>query len=639
MKPFVKKYSPWFLLVAMMAFIPWWLSKIQHPPELDQHTLEATNRWIDTETERIYGPSNTAGWSEVRDAVKGPLEDASTKMNRFSRFGNWAEVLENDYQELVSEHDKLLNMIKSAAEKGTSYKQLSTILTEENIEDYSSTGYFLAAQSYGKSRRIIAQRAMAHHDWNTVLHELEKIEKVSHVIEPGPLINKLIAIAIRNIMYHGYRDMLAYSPPNEILKRAADQLRRIRSKESPEYLVWLTENALIHKISNSHISKHSTSWKDSGVYAGYSVVNRLTWKPELIHDSRLRAWAWQYQQDDIMRLILSGAKYDQFAYRGLKWTSNPAAQKYMTRLIEDQPEILDALIPGFKKAKSDLENPDLLTLAYLLTPPIWSYYSEARMRFNVVKWKGRVTEAAFRTRIFRTEHDRWPETIAELNMTNIADSTQPSLRIAWHETDSDLRNALWRTLRLRNQFWSPKRNHSDKPSVINRVSSLYRFSDTIHLLANTQAIQRRTKLVTSAECTWRIITDNPRFTVPENLNVSSRPLTNAQAQQIVAWARKNPDKGQANNLLPFGEKQNDSSETIDPVWILQNGGVVNPEDLEESIMLPIKIESRVELRAPERVLVIWTAGPDGVDDQGRIAYDTTNGTRSRGDILAFPEEY
>lgn len=44
-------------------------------------------------------------------------------------------------------------------------------------------------------------------------------------------------------------------------------------------------------------------------------------------------------------------------------------------------------------------------------------------------------------------------------------------------------------------------------------------------------------------------------------------------------------------------------------------------------------------RAPEKALVIWSPGPDGMDDGGRIVYDPTNGTISGGDLVVFPEGY
>ena len=61
--------------------------------------------------------------------------------------------------------------------------------------------------------------------------------------------------------------------------------------------------------------------------------------------------------------------------------------------------------------------------------------------------------------------------------------------------------------------------------------------------------------------------------------------------------------------------------------------VTEPENLIKDVRLTMRP------RAPERALIVWSPGPDGVDDEGRIVYDPTNGTISGGDLVAFPEGY
>ncbi|MCL5271635.1 MAG: hypothetical protein M1457_14020 [bacterium] len=51
------------------------------------------------------------------------------------------------------------------------------------------------------------------------------------------------------------------------------------------------------------------------------------------------------------------------------------------------------------------------------------------------------------------------------------------------------------------------------------------------------------------------------------------------------------------------------------------------------------IRLTAKLRAPARVLAVWSPGPDGRDDGARLAYDPTNGTVSPGDIIVYPQGY
>jgi hypothetical protein len=44
-------------------------------------------------------------------------------------------------------------------------------------------------------------------------------------------------------------------------------------------------------------------------------------------------------------------------------------------------------------------------------------------------------------------------------------------------------------------------------------------------------------------------------------------------------------------------------------------------------------ETPLRYRAVGSGYLIWSVGPDGVDDAGEIRYDPTNGTHSRGDVV------
>jgi len=54
---------------------------------------------------------------------------------------------------------------------------------------------------------------------------------------------------------------------------------------------------------------------------------------------------------------------------------------------------------------------------------------------------------------------------------------------------------------------------------------------------------------------------------------------------------------------------------------------------------PHAVRVTATLKAPARALAIWSPGPDGRDNGGRITYDPTNGTFSGGDVIVYPEGY
>jgi hypothetical protein len=49
-------------------------------------------------------------------------------------------------------------------------------------------------------------------------------------------------------------------------------------------------------------------------------------------------------------------------------------------------------------------------------------------------------------------------------------------------------------------------------------------------------------------------------------------------------------------------------------------------------------ETPLRYRAVGAGYLIWSVGPDGVDDAGEIRYDPTNGTHSRGDVVRLSDD-
>ena len=102
--------------------------------------------------------------------------------------------------------------------------------------------------------------------------------------------------------------------------------------------------------------------------------------------------------------------------------------------------------------------------------------------------------------------------------------------------------------------------------------------------------------------------------------------------------------------LPLERARRVTDESTDEYWAKKfvkdeeifppdKRGANRPTMKARTIPVPQSIRLTARLRAPKKALVLWSTGPEGVDDGGRICYDVSNGVGSVGDIVMFPEGY
>lgn len=629
-------------LVAILILVPllvlWW----QWVPPVDMATVEALAKWADAKTLRNFGPPNVDGWRAAAAAwdlsqMKNNPRLARVTGRSAGRATDhiaWAQAFEPDYSELSGVMTNVAQGYLDAAAGGTAYPGATHWLRrapEKANAPLPPGPDYLAVQAVARWLRLSAERAMERGEWHEALGSLGAIVSVERGIEPGGVIGSLVGgVALRAMAYDGYAALLQCDPPPEVLLEAIARMRTLHLTD-PHDDATLPIDEKLQGIGQAGAGANQ-GFPARALFEQAAVA--LALQGRQIEDPALRRWAGRYDRtlDNSKERGALGDVAGLVPATGLSWTTLPAARKFVRSVLARESAAVQgasAPAPGLDSEKLDpltrLEFTHATTVVNFIERP-------SRMRNGALP--GWVIEAALRARYFRATQDRWPETMAELDAA--LPLTQdpftgkdlpfpaPQLTLEWIETRNhpDLRAALWGTLPLpRDPKPAPM---PARPATQDAwdVRWFLQQEDAILPVAYREALAEHPRLVTQAEALYWF---------RKNTNAKSAggyPLSDRFARAITDWADK-AHPGPGDRSVPTGNP--DSAVRISGL----------PQDLlaETDQRPPESYELRAHLIAPDRVLTIRTVGPDGQDRGGLVAYDPTNGTRSPGDVLAFPERF
>jgi hypothetical protein len=250
-----------------------------------------------------------------------------------------------------------------------------------------------------------------------------------------------------------------------------------------------------------------------------------------------------------------------------RWTTVPAMRRRAQRI----PESYYASDPWMSAGSAKRLPPLLYLLSRVGLPDTRHQAREAGRRLDVARWKTQAIANAYRVRVFRDEHGRWP-TPEEYNLRLGAGSS-----LDYHVL-------------------------ADPAPLLNRFLGIH---DTYHQYPDNFA--------------WNWTPEDPSkvvavvFSTPQGVRKNDR----TELGRLAANTNLAPWVADIMRVPSFVE-------SVDVEELEVNDSVQRAQP-----------ESRVtaHLRLPEKSYWVTHPGPDGIADGPRLEYDPTNGTMSRGDIV------
>jgi len=637
MKPHFKR---WGWLYGVCAFVVLWplvLWRLQRIPPLDNATIRKATEELDRQIEREYGPSI---WKKYQAFDKKFEEERSLVGNpHFERLSlhylnvqSSSSIMKEEVVSLREQYGSRFEEWDRLVHEGIANVPFSDMPPMEFDKSQPTwMSNFLMIQTMAKARKAMAMQSLSEADWNSALPELKSNALLSDPIRADFLLGYLIHLACRGIGYSAYNQLLWAEAPVEIQKKALQDLLGLRSTEPR-----LTP--VIRQIEHLYLPTHlaiGSKWSErtTSLIAFFLSVESKIPAANHFQNTRLKSWAARYtritpnQSLRIQRSIFPAQ---------VKWTTIPSYVRWLSESIEHEPILFEDSI----YSKELLDSGDRWTLA--LINGDWFIrrdWVDAISRGRVAVTRSRLLESAFAARLYRHNRGEWPENLSELIPDYIpsldsekegADETGPylPLQIAWLDIDDQTRQMLWEeNLPMRSIKQLSIESRSDNRQTV--LTAYGRSQDWLNQpvipIAVAQEFRAHPKLVADAKvwmCTDPVAYSGAMAIYPREL-IDRLP-----------WKRIDPD---------HARKITDRYDRM----IANDGPSMRNYDLskihsasdEEPLEYPRGIRFWAKLRAPEKALVIWSPGPDGVDDGGRIVYDPTNGTISGGDLVVFPEGY
>lgn len=645
-----KRYGWLYAVCAVLVLWPLVVWRMQRVPPLDPQTIEEVAKWLDSEVERRYG---RALWQEF-ESFEERWEKEGLSLSRDPRFervtrhyplpgtGPVAELFKPDLDSLAEIYKPHFDDWDRLAQQGVSYVPRESlwvkqgeILSASQPSDLSPN--YLMIQMMVKLRRTLADQTIQEGRWEEALGQLRSNAHMGDPLRASALISLLIDVACRAIAYSAYEALLSSDTPPEVEHSALEDLIRLRSTD-PRL------DPTVKKIINTEIFQYvipdEADWQE---YIGFvslgAAVDTAVESRESFSSQTLRSFGERYHQNYTRDPGFSYL-FRLFEYGGNRWTTIPASVKWLKWVADSEPSLFEQhSIPEHL-----LESLDRWTLALLFADHFAGsdLLNEPLTRSRVTMTQGRLLEAAFAARLYHQERGEWPASMEDLipsylpSFVEDASAETYSLpflpfQIAWQEVDDDLRSILWDEvlpLEILDSSRPPAKALEQGTMEINRLSTSRDWLEQpVIPLAIAEALQAHPKLVEKAEVR---MTDRD---VPRGGDLS-------RWKDLVPWkpleadyARRVTDQSDA--LLWSSWRFNRDEIQLPPYERGEN----RPQVTERTVDPPRAIRLMATLRAPKRVLEIWSPGPDGQDDSGRIIYDPTNGTLSRGDIAIFPEGF
>ena len=619
MKKHFKKY--WWLYVICIAVVAWPIvvSRMQQIPPIEAETARAIWKWIDSEIEKNYG---TPMWDEFKaledSLTESGFRQGDPRVNRISSLmSGESEILWRDLDVLYDVYGDLFDKWNTLSQKGIYYSPLEGIgRGRVQVPD------FLFCQTSAKVLREWAKQAIARKDWDKALKQIEATADFGNSIRGKALIGHLFAVAIRKIVYKGYESFFRDDVPAEVEKAALESLVRLRNTD-PVY-----NNLVV--LSELRCSLERFPENRGGFFAIQSLfhaVGNYVLAREQIANKNLRDWANHFYNMYMYDLDKSEFPYLLnyiFTRYGFKWTTIPASVKWLKAVISSNtPPVTQFSVPNEFKTKTDLWSETLLL--NMIFNPYWNIEDNLH-RTRVASTFGRLYEIAFAARLYKREHGIWPKKVEDLvpdYLPSIGDSKKAAdkyytpYNIAERDVDPELKAILFGKKIPIPITWviNNVRNYATISDEIDLRSSLPWSEEPVSFVATAEFLQQHPKLVEYAKVWMKSSVDTPEANkdewIPLDPDYARRVTDETDALEWSKASKKN---------LPLDKR-----------------GENRPTLTERTVQPPKAVRVTAKLHTPEKVVVIWSPGPDGIDDGGRIAYDPTNGTASRGDLLVFPE--
>lgn len=650
MKEHFKRYGWLYGVCAVLVLWPLVVWRMQRVPPLDPQTIEEVAKWLDSEVERRYGQPL---WREF-ESFEERWEKEGLSLSRDPRFervtrhyprpgtGPAAELFKPDLDSLAEIYKPYFDEWDRLAQQGIFYVPRQSLwVKQDEILSSSQLGditpNYSMVQMMVKLRRSLADQTIQEGRWEEALSQLRSNAHMGDPHRASALIGLLIDVACRAIAYSAYEALLSSDAPSEVEHFALKDLVRLRPTD-PQL------DSTVRKIINTEIYQYVIPYEaDWQKYIGFvslgAAVDTAVESRESFRSQTLRSFGERYHEKYTLEPGFSYL-FRLFEYGGNRWTTIPASVKWLKRVADSEPSFFEPHdIP-----ESLLESLDRWTLALLFADhfPGSDLLNEPLTRSRVTMTQGRLLEAAFAARLYHQERGEWPSGMEDLvpdyippfvDSASAETHTAPFLpfQIAWQEVDDNLRPILWDEvlpLEALESGRSPAKALERGPIEIDRLSTSRDWLEQpVIPLAIAEALQAHPQLVEKAEVQ---MTDRE---VPRGGDLS-------RWKDLVPWkpleadyARRVTDESDA---LLWSSWRFDRDETqLPPDKRREN----RPQVTERTVEPPTAIRLTATLRAPERALEIWSPGPDGQDDSGRIVYDPTNGTLSRGDLVIFPEGF
>lgn len=468
-------------------------------------------------------------------------------------------------------------------------------------------------QDLAKVQRALAMRAVRKLDWPEALHRLRSTADIGNSFRDQTIIGMVIATAIRALAYGGYEKLLHADAPVGVYEDALRQLQSLRATDQ-QLNNRVLQSETLQQLQTREQIKNRISAKTAGplrrredpfpasfylASAGRRLCELASSRPGYFTDGRLQEWAVDH----------AGWQVHPFL-KNLQWSEIPAAERWLKEVIAREPRFYKV----YGLTDEEYQGLDPWTLA-LLNPENGVNLLEVRTRYRMEAARGRLLEAAFAARVHQMRTGRWPDeaTLQQLIAPPPPEWMRESIRIAMQPVDGELKMALWSSALplFRPGSWTDERALREGGEMIvdYPMNLNYHFE------------QRAKWEFLNAQATRQTLEAHPSLVESVRLNASLR----RQTMDI-------------RSIEDLEELKVSSPPTPPPMPGYGYSGHPGYGYGQRSSFAGASLRLQAQLRAPESAWVVWWPGPDGIDDGGRIQYDPTNGTVSRGDLIVFPEK-
>ncbi len=502
----------------------------------------------------------------------------------------------------------------------------------------------LILQNRARVHLLLSRRAAEREDWDTALRHLRYAAHVGTPVRFHYVIGHLIAVATRNMAYHGYLRLLGHDLPAEVLQQALADLEELRATD-PVFDEWVrtSEGAMmLRHLLSFEFEEYQDLGQPTQIPAyGFRYMNllnavlRAISHREHLTTPSLRRYAERHSGllDDWDGFVPLGV-LDQTAREGLRWTHTAGVTRFLRRIAENEPEFVNKYILDmpFDFPEGDAWTRTVYLAGY--SPPRHFEVSETRAR--TTQTSGEFARQAFAARLHLLRTGEWPETTLEqaevariiAEVADRADKPFLPLQSRVHEGPLDpVLTSMWLRSKTPAGFAS---SFSGEELPDGRLSFWARFDSNIParellgLAGQFEPVAEHMKIyLDSTRSSW---------------SPGETPLRATRSARDELWERLLGEGVPSPAVLYPDPQYYDTADIVRRLarFYLDEG----PKDTQlRTLANRISVHVEGTLHPPEDVRILWSPGPDGRDGRGRIPYDPTNGTRSAGDIIVFPERF